>query len=420
MLAAAVLLAGGCVVGLAAFRHQLSERKDRITRVATQHRMTVRWGDSGSLMPLRSRLPSWIVPEFVDDYFQVVSGIQVISLETDLPARFFDDLRDCVSIRELSWLDTRHSAQVAELVRRQRNLRVLELIPKGLRDEDLNAVESLENLQFLQIDGLESKQFDGRFLIAATRRTPHLKHLKLEHVNLSPAACLAIGRVFSLENLNLTGCRLTAEAAKSLIGLPRLKRLILDDTLLDNAVGTTLGSMKLLESLSVKGTYLTETGLRELAGCTSLKSLVTGGKRGRSTLLASLKKCPRLTHLDVTWAGTWTRQEMAGFNGLPYVTFLYFSDIGDPEAEALTQCPHISGLQIHSSRLTLQGIHSLMQLPELHYLKLTGREWSPELVDVLDESLTLESVNVLGRGWEWNDFEGLREKLRDRGKKPGQ
>ena len=58
-----------------------------------------------------------------------------------------------------------------------------------------------------------------------------------------------------------------------------------------------------------------------------------------------------------------------------------------------------------------------MQLPELHYLKLTGREWSPELVDVLDESLTLESVNVLGRAWEWSDFEGLREKLRDRGKK---
>ena len=52
-----------------------------------------------------------------------------------------------------------------------------------------------------------------------------------------------------------------------------------------------------------------------------------------------------------------------------------------------------------------------MQMADLRHLKLYGQDWGPELVDVLYESPTLETVKILDRLWEWWEFEDLRVRL---------
>ncbi len=127
--------------------------------------------------------------------------------------------------------------------------------------------------------------------------------------------------------------------------------------------------------------------------------------------VANLVRVPPNT-VDIVWSGSFSESDLASFNALPDLTYLYFADIGDSEASHLLQCEHMIGLDIQSNRLTLDGIRSLMQMPDLHFVALAGKVWGPELVDVLYESPTLEHVRILDRIWEWWEFEDLRKRLR--------
>lgn len=405
------MLVAGLVVSLIVVRSQNIARMERIRQVAAQHQFTINGGSSFRLSPDYEPYLGWLYP-FLYDYFPVLGSIRVYELNEDLPQTFFDDLNhfdQLGSIDSIYWCTPRHSREIVRLLRYQK-LYNCGLTPRNVRDEDLECISQSSNLKNLTINGLESKDVNGRFLKAAAY--VQLDTLTLHMVNLDEIGCQAIGRLKTLRHLDLSGCELNSESAKAFAGLSSVIDLTVDDTAVGDPFGATLGALTALEHLSVKRTLLTEQGLQHLELCRVLSQLYTDGKRGGPELLTHLRRCDRLQNVDIVWSGKFSASEIANFNALPDLTYLYFSDIGDSEAAHLLQCEHLTGLDIHSARMTLTGVGSLMQLPDLRYLKLTGKGWGPELVDVLYESPTLETVKILDREWEWWQFEDLREGLR--------
>lgn len=410
ILALATLIIG-IVVSLIVVRSRLVALKLRIDRVASEFDLSVSWGESTSFQAFWISVSNGRPPDFLTDCFQDINHIYVTDLKGGLPPQLFDDLNRFENVTSLDWLDPRHSVEVAKLARQQRDLNSFGLVTKNLKDPELDHAPLFAELHTLAIDGLQSRDLTGEFLQAAVGHAPHLDQLLLHHMNLTAGACQSLGRLTTIEYLDLKGCRLTSEWAQHLAGLTRLKNLNLDDTQVDDQLATTFSAWKVLEVLSVKRTLLTARGLGELQHCPELKRLETGGKRGTPELLAQLRKCVKLRTTDIVWTGDFSSDELAQFQDLPDLTYLYFADFSDVNARHLAQCSHVTGLDIHSNRLTLQGVHELMQLPDLHHLKLSGSNWGPELVEILDESLSLETVKVLGRTWKTEEFEDLRLEL---------
>ncbi|MES2791770.1 MAG: hypothetical protein V4719_19275 [Planctomycetota bacterium] len=403
------VLVVGLVVSLIVVRSQNIARMERIRQVAAQHQFTLHLGTSFYLPPDYEPYLGWLRP-YVADYFEEIQFISLDELTADLPPTFFDDLSHFHRIGSIHWLIPRHSKEIVGLLRHQQQLYACDFAPRNLQDEDLECISQSPYLHSLYMNGLESKDVKGRFLKAAAAAP--LDTLTLHMVNLDDAGCQAIGRLKTLQHLDLSGCELNSESAKAFTGLSSVIYLTVDDTAVDDQFGATLGALPALEHLSVEGTLLTEQGLQHLEHCRVLSQLYTDGKRGGPELLAHLCHCVRLKSVDIVWSGKFSASEMANFNALPDLTYLYFSDIGDSEAAHLLQCKHLTRLDIHSSRMTSVGVGSLMQLPDLRHLKLAGKEWGPELVEVLYESPTLETVKILDREWEWWQFEDLREGLR--------
>lgn len=420
LLAAITLLCLGPLFAIFAIRYQNLARVQRIDRVCSRNEAFVLW----DLSPLPYRIqaflwPYWTTPQFVDDFFQEVTFLRTAERTSDLKSDLFNDLRAFHQIKEIHWLDTRHSAQVAALIRAQKGLRRLLLIGKGLRDADLRSTDLFSHLTELSVDGLESPALEGRFLDTASSTTPLLKVLALNHIQLTSGACIALPRFSNLEFLDLTGSSLSATSALGLAHLPKLKHLTLDGVSVDGALGPTLGSIKTLEHLSIKGMRISDGDLCALASCRRLKTLDTGGRPGSAKLLSSLQKCYTLRSLDIIWTGDFTESDISGFSNLRDVTYLYFANIGDPEAAYLSGCRHLTGLDIQAHQLTVLGVELLMGLPQLRYLNLSGSDWGPELVDLLRQSERLESVKLLGRTWKVSEFDELRQELgKPRGVQP--
>ncbi len=393
-------------------RSERFARHARISRVAAGHKISVQWQYPDYLYwQLQRRFPRLSLPNFVFEDPGDVSSVSLNhSLNKQLPDQFYADLQDYRYIYRLTWLDGQDSEAIARILQLQQRLNALTLSVRQFHDWYLNHHSLFVNLDELSIDGLESPELNGSFLQAAVG-AGRLQRLALHHLNLSREACSAIGKLGSLRHVDLTGCRLTSSLASELAGHSQLKRLTLDDTFVDDDFSDKLGCLVAIEKLSVQRTALTAVGLRTLARCTALIDLTTAGIRGDPQLLAALKNCHKLRSVDVVWSGHFSSTEIADFKMIPDVTYLYFAHIGDAEAESLVQCEHLTGLDIHSTRMTLRGIQSLMKMTDLRHLRLAGTAWGRELVDVLYESPTLETVTILDRRWEWWEFENLRQRL---------
>lgn len=454
----ASLLIGVCIA-VFVVRSQLRARKRRLDHVAAQHKIDLRWNESIPWgRPFDRHLES--LHDFVGDFFQEIGYLSVGEIDEDLPPDFFEDLSHYNQLHWLEWQTPRHSLELARILSYQRDLVSAVLVMRHLRDRDLQVIPQNVRLETFGIDGLESWDLSGRFLQQFVGQTPNLESLMLRHLKLDNEACAAIGRLTSLEYLDLAGCQLTLDSVKSLtklsglknldihgatvderfgdvlgalttltmleaygstvtsesmkqlLNLSRLQYLDISDTSVDDQFASTLEKLTTLVDLRIERTPLTSRGLHGLDRCPGLKRLKTGGKRGDPELLSHLCHCRHLSMVDVAWSGDFSASEMAGFNALPKLSYLYFSEMGDTTTRHLLLCEHVTGLDIHSDRLTIDGVRSLMQMTDLRYLKLAGKVWGPELVDVLYESPTLESVKILDREWEWWEFEDLREKLR--------
>ena len=453
------LLLIGLSVALIVVRNQLISRKQRLNEVAKQQGITLSWGER---IPWGRPYDRHLKPmhDIVSDYFHEVVHVHDSDKIKDLPASFLDDLNHYSHLDKFKWYTSRHSAEIARLLSHQQNLGTLVFYTKNIQDCDLEPIQRFSSLTNLEIDGLESKHLTGRFLRALVGQTPLLEKLQLYNINLDDEACDAIGNLTSVQSLDLGGSQFTSDSVKTFAKLSALKHLVVDQTIfderfttaigslsalttlhapgssltsesanslaklsglkeldvaktaVDDRFGVTLGALSNLEDLNVTGTALTSKGLQDLEHCRALERLETGGKSGGPQLLAHLRHCLRLRDADIVWTGSFSESDLASFNALPDLTYLYFADIGDSEASHLLQCEHMIGLDIRSNRLTLDGIRSLMQMPDLHFLALAGKVWGPELVDVLYESPTLEHVRILDRIWEWWEFEDLRKRLR--------
>lgn len=448
----------GLTFALFIVRSRLIARNHRLQAVADQHKIGLRWIED---IPWGRPFPRYLnrVHDFVSAYFQEIWEINVDNDVSDLPPSFFQDLNDFTEISSFHWTIPRYSSEVTRILSQQRDLTKLAFVTQNSRDRDLEFLSRFSRLRDLVIDGLESKHLNGSFLRAVVGRSPELDTLYLWHVRLERDAWDNLGQLKTLGVLDLRGCQLTSDVAASLSNLSRLRSLSFDEATVDDGFGDALGSLTSLEFLSaqgssltsdsarsiarlsqlraldirqtsvddqfgvtlsalkklrklfVAGSRLTAQGLQELKGCPELTVLNTGGMCGTGELLAHLRLCVRLESADIVWTGGFSANEIANFNALPDLKYLYFSDLGDAEAEHLLQCEHLTGLDIHSERLTLTGIRSLMQLPKLSYMKLAGKKWGPDLIDVLYESPALEAVKMFDRSWEWWEFEDLRERL---------
>lgn len=149
----------------------------------------------------------------------------------------------------------------------------------GLTDEGL---VHLKNMKSLQILNIWTSRVTGKG-IAVLAELPSLKTISLSGSTLTSEEWEALGRLFSLEYLDLDHIqsKVTDADIAHLSGLSRLKRLTINPRILDDNESITFGitdkslryisKLKALEVLLLTGAKITKDGFQYLAGLPELK-----------------------------------------------------------------------------------------------------------------------------------------------------
>ncbi|MCS7020773.1 MAG: hypothetical protein NZU63_02965 [Gemmataceae bacterium] len=109
---------------------------------------------------------------------------------------------------------------------------------------------------------------------SALKALPHLRQLKLEHANLTPASLQAIAEYSQLRHLSLIDAGLNDNHLTILKSLRRLEHLNLSNNpkISDNGL-KAIAALERLRSLHLAHTAITDKGLQELKALDALRTL---------------------------------------------------------------------------------------------------------------------------------------------------
>jgi hypothetical protein len=224
---------------------------------------------------------------------------------------------------------------------------------------------------------------------------PHLRTLDLENTNVRGPGLVFVGKLRTLESLNLTLCPVTDEPLSALGELTRIKvlgmastrvtgvgfrflqnlktleNLNLHNAPVDDAGLEWIGRMSSLIRLEIVHTRLTDAGARSLAGLVNLERLQLGSRKATGASLAALPSCPKLRELDVHDG----LLSLEGFRHVAAVKTLkvlraYGGNAGDQGLQALAGHPELESLLLEGVGITDEGLALLSGLPRLRTLVL--------------------------------------------------
>jgi Leucine-rich repeat (LRR) protein len=176
--------------------------------------------------------------------------------------------------------------------------------------------------------------------------------------------------------VSFRGTTIGDDALKPLLGLRRVRSVLLNETpITDNGLAT-IGRLLTLTNVDLRGCKVSNAGIAHLAGLSRLRGLKLTGKDGAATVdddgldaIAKLTSLKALA-LDHLWV---SEEGLAKLKGLERLEELYLAQtvVGDEALALFTQFPRLRKLRISQTQITSKGLSHLSKLDQLEDLDLS-------------------------------------------------
>jgi hypothetical protein len=174
-----------------------------------------------------------------------------------------------------------------------------------------------------------------------------------------------IGKLTTLQYLNLANSNVSSAGIRFLAGSPELRTLYLSTTRVDNSGMAVIAQLPVLEELDIRNTPVDDVGVAQLSHCRSLRTLRLGeGQPLTSGALASLAEMTWLTSL--------------GLRGAP---------VDDNGVQQISTLAGLTWLDLGSTNITDGAGPHLMQFAQLSHLLLDGTGVTSDQIEALRRSL---------------------------------
>lgn len=293
-------------------------------------------------------------------------------------------------------------------VARMRALRQLNLSHTKIGDAGAKHLQKLPHLELLNLpSGLSSDA-----LVALLANQPRLRSLECGTTSNSPYGnelCEQIGKMADLEEVTITGRRITDAGMTHLTNCRKLRKLMLFYCPITNKGLAELGRIKSLTNLDITGARLTTSGLKQLnglthltylrlsqvepdeeyadlSGLTNLRKFTWGdssnGEPLRDADLASLAKLKNLEWFQMSFGRGITDAGLAHLAGLTQMKRLSIGDeLTDAGLAHLANMKQLNSLTI-AGNFTEKGLLTLGRHSSLAYLWVaTPRRLSNDIAD---------------------------------------
>jgi Leucine Rich repeat len=181
--------------------------------------------------------------------------------------------------------------------------------------------------------------------------------------NAADALMSQVGRLTSLEELDLSGSDVTDAGIAHLSGLVNLRSLALNDTKATSASFASLTRMKDLGDLSFYGIRCDDGALARLGQLTALQVL-------------RLSNCP-ITDAGMVHIEKLQELQVIGLTG---------TAIGDAGISHLEKCLKLQGVFLDGTKVTRNGVARLAGLPDLEIIEVRETALSAEQVEALRQA----------------------------------
>ena len=190
----------------------------------------------------------------------------------------------------------------------------------------------------------------------------------------------------SIIEVDLRGKTIDNELLDRMVQLPRLRSLILAATKLVDEQLIPVGRISTLENLDLRDCPVTDKGMSHLTGLSKLKSLRLSGKSGACTVGdEGMKHVGTLSALKVLAADNlWISEDgLKSLTNLKNLQELYLAEttIGDDAIELLSQFTTLRKLRLAGNQISAAGLKNLPKLRELEELDLS------ECSQILDDAM---------------------------------
>ncbi len=290
-----------------------------------------------------------------------------------------------------------------EHVGKLRNLEWLHLQTSDITDAGLKSLASLGNLRHLMIegspasDGTPATSVNGTGF-ASLADLPHLNVLTLVCPELTDEGLAEISKLQNIEQLMLQEIKnITPAGIGALSGMTRLKKLDLIGSGLDGDDFAFLANMKNLRSLGLFGDLdLGDAEATHIAGLEKLRSVTAPGSGLGDQGFRALGGLDQLRVLNIPQAQPSPKQldELLGLHELFELAFdaRYFDDAC---AAKLKELPRLRGLSLQGSRITDEGLATLVRDHQFVHLDLDHTAITDRGLAALDNLETLERLRLL-------------------------
>lgn len=281
---------------------------------------------------------------------------------------------------------------------------------------------------------------------------PRLRSVLLNKMAVTDAGLAMLGKIETLENIDLRGCATTNEGVSHLAGLPKLRGLKLstrqaEDTSdlssatssVDDRAMASIGKLTNLEVLALDNLFVTEDGLADLKDLKNLEELFLAGTSiGDEALpviveqfpelkilriaetrisddgLVHLPKLRRLEELDISRCQLITDAGMVHVGKIPMLNDLNVwrvSSLTDAGVAHLAGLAHMQHLNLDNILLSDAGLVHLNDLKALTWLHLGSTQVTDAGLVHLEPLTTLEYLNVSRSGVTPEGAAALAKKL---------
>jgi hypothetical protein len=183
--------------------------------------------------------------------------------------------------------------------------------------------------------------------LADLRDLPNLRHLRLQHTQITDAGVKRIGRLTHLVSLYVADTKISDAGLAELKDLQGLKELRLSKSAITDAGLVHLHPLSSLEALNLDKSNITDAGLRHLQPLTRLEQL-------------------NLDELPITDAGL---EHLKGLTRLKKLS-LWRTRITDDGLRHLRPLTALNHLSVDETNISDKGLHELYELKELRYLSV--------------------------------------------------
>jgi len=243
--------------------------------------------------------------------------------------------------------------------------------PSGLAD-GLEELGRLADIQSLAVYEDADYHLDGDVWQALEGQAA-MRHLKAHELTCTPRVAEVIGSFRQLEVLDLRESRIGRQSLKHLEGLQQLKSLDLSWTKTSDADLASVGKLTSLEELNLFRANVGDDGVKHLAGLKKLRILNLWNTNVGDDGLAALADLPNLEYVS-----------------------LGKTNVSGRSAEYLAGWRRLRALDLAHTEVDGLCVTRLCQLPRLQWLNLASTPITPDCLDDLHGSESLQEV------WIWN------------------